>query len=194
MPSLLLASGSPRRRQFLTDLGFAFDVVPSNADETVRPGETPGDYVRRVARAKALPVHPVAEGTVVLAADTIVTRGGEILGKPRDEADFGRMMRLLSGATHAVLSSVVVQVVGGGAFEATVSTDVTFRPLSPEEIAWYWASGEPRDKAGGYALQGLGAAFIARIEGSHTSVIGLPLVETLGLLSEAGLTPPWARS
>ncbi|MFM2152709.1 MAG: hypothetical protein RL199_1144 [Pseudomonadota bacterium] len=191
MPKLLLASGSPRRRQFLADLGFTFEVVPSQADESVQSGETPEAYVRRVARAKSVPGADLAAGTVVLACDTVVTRDGAILGKPQGARDFARMMALLSGATHRVLSSVVVRAVGGESFEATVGTDVTFRPLSPAEVDWYWATGEPRDKAGGYALQGLGAAFIERIDGSHTSVIGLPLVETLDLLGRAGVTPPW---
>jgi septum formation protein len=192
MPKLLLASGSPRRRQFLTDLGFTFDVVPSHADESVHDGESPEAYVRRVAHAKSIPATALDQGTVVLACDTVVTRDEAILGKPLGAEDFARMMALLSGANHRVLSSVVVRVVGGDSFATTVTTDVTFRTLSDAEIAWYWATGEPRDKAGGYALQGLGAAFIERIDGSHTSVIGLPLVETLALLARAGITPPWA--
>ncbi len=191
MPKLLLASGSPRRRQFLADLGFTFDVVPSHADESVRAGESPEAYVRRVAQAKSFPAASFDTGTVVLACDTVVTRDDVILGKPQGAEDFARMMALLSGATHRVLSSVVVRVVGGESFSTTIGTDVTFRPLSPTEIDWYWATGEPRDKAGGYALQGLGAAFIERIDGSHTSVIGLPLVETLALLARAGVMPPW---
>ena len=191
MPKLLLASGSPRRRQFLADLGFTFDVVPSHADESVRAGESPEVYVRRVALAKSFPAASFETGTVVLACDTVVTRDDVILGKPQGAEDFARMMALLSGATHRVLSSVVVRVVGGQSFSTTIGTDVTFRPLSPTDIDWYWATGEPRDKAGGYALQGLGAAFIERIDGSHTSVIGLPLVETLPLLAHAGITPPW---
>jgi septum formation protein len=192
MQKLLLASGSPRRRQFLSDLGFTFDVVPSHADESVHAGEAPDAYVRRVALAKSHPAASMDSGTVIVACDTVVTREAAILGKPRDAADFARMMTLLSGATHRVLSSVVVRVAGGEVFDATVTTDVTFRPLSEAEVDWYWATGEPRDKAGGYALQGLGAAFIERIDGSHTSVIGLPLVETLTLLARAGIRPPWS--
>jgi septum formation protein len=192
MPSLVLASGSPRRRQFLTDLGFSFQVLPSNADETQQVYEPAAAYVKRLAQAKAAAVAQQTPDAVVLAADTIVVRDGEVLGKPIDEADFRRMMRLLSDRTHDVITAVAVRQPGGGHAEVAVDTRVTFRPLSDEEISWYWSTGEPHDKAGGYAIQGRAGAFITRIEGSHSNVIGLPLVETLALLQRAGIQPPWS--
>lgn len=192
MSVLLLASGSPRRRQFLLELGFDFRVVPSNADESVKAGEEALAYAQRVARVKAAHASGSIPGAVVLAADTVVTIDGEILGKPADEADFTRIMRSLSGRTHEVITAVVARVIGGETFERAVSTQVSFRSLGPDELAWYWATNEPKDKAGGYALQGRGGAFVSRIEGSHSNVIGLPVPETLELLASAGIKPPWA--
>ena len=192
MPPLVLASGSPRRRQFLTDLGFEFRVQPSNADETQQPGEAPAAYARRLARTKAAAVAAQAPGTVVLAADTIVVSGGDVLGKPESESEFRRMMQRLSGRTHEVITAVAVHQPGGDHEETSVSTQVSFRALTDEEIGWYWSTGEPHDKAGGYAIQGKGGAFITSISGSHSNVIGLPLVETLALLQRAGVQPPWS--
>jgi septum formation protein len=192
MPPLFLASGSPRRRQFLLELGLDFRVVPTRAAEERAPGEEPLAYALRLARDKAAgAAGDIPPGAVVLGADTIVVVGDEVLEKPADEADFGRMMRLLSGRTHEVITGVAAKVVRGATLEASARTRVTFRPLSDAEIAWYWQSGEPKDKAGGYAIQHRGGAFVSRIEGSHSNVIGLPLVETLALLEEAGVKPPW---
>lgn len=193
MPPLVLASGSPRRRQFLTDLGFDFQVVPSNADETQLAGEPAAIYAQRLARSKAAAVAKQVPGSVVLAADTIVVRDGEVLGKPENEADFRRMMQLLSGRTHDVITAVAIHRPDGHHAEIAVDTRVTFRTLSEGEIRWYWHTGEPKDKAGGYAIQGKGGAFITTISGSHSNVIGLPLVETLTLLESAGVRPPWSQ-
>lgn len=192
MPQLLLASASPRRKQYLLELGFEFKVVPTNAVEKRQDGEAPEAYARRLARLKAGQASGHQPGAVVLAADTIVVLGDDVLEKPSDEADFKRMMGLLSGRTHDVITAVVARVVGGQTFEQAVTSKVTFRGLTEEEMAWYWASGEPKDKAGGYGLQGRGGAFVAKIDGSHSNVVGLPLPETLAVLEAAGIKPPWA--
>ena len=191
MPPLLLASESPRRKQYLLEMGFDFRVVRSVADEKRLENEEPDTYVRRVARLKATGASGAAVGAVVLAADTAVFVDGELLEKPKDQADFERMMKLLSGRTHEVRSGVAVRVIGGETTDATSITKVTFRELSPEMIAWYWATNEPKDKAGGYAAQGRAAAFITGIEGQFSTVVGLPLIETLALLDKAGVRPPW---
>lgn len=191
MPPLFLASASPRRKSFLLELGFDFRVVPAHADETVKEGEDAETYARRIARVKAASAAGSTPGGVVLAADTVVVKDGEILGKPQDEADFRRIMRKLSGGTHDVITAVVARVIGGQTFEQAVTTKVTFRELGEEEVTWYWATNEPRDKAGGYAIQGKGGVFVTRIDGSHSNVIGLPLVETMAMLDTAGLKPPW---
>lgn len=192
MPPLLLASASPRRKQYLLELGFDFRVVPAHAEEKRTEGEAPEAYARRLSRAKAAAASGSTPGAVVLAADTIVVVGDEVLEKPKDEADFRRMMNLLSGRTHEVITAVAARVLGGQTFDQAVKTKVTFRELGEDEVAWYWASGEPRDKAGGYALQGRGGAFVSRIDGSHSNVIGLPLVETLQVLEAAGVKAPWS--
>ena len=189
---LVLASQSPRRRELLAGLGLALDVRPANTDEAVRSGERPRDYVLRVAREKARAVG----GEVVLAADTAVVAGGEILGKPRDAGDAGRMLRALSGARHQVLTAVCVRRNAPGPArerDVVVSTEVRFRPLTDRDIAWYVATGEPLDKAGAYALQGLGGALVEGVEGSVSGVVGLPLAESLALLSELGFPLPWER-
>lgn len=190
MPPLLLASASPRRRQFLLELGFEFRLVPTHLPEDVRQGEAAEEYVVRIARAKAQAAPGDVPAAVVLAADTAVVVDGEVLGKPVDEADFRRMMQLLGGRTHEVMSAVAVRK-AGETRHRLVRSRVTFRSLGDAEMSWYWATGEPQDKAGGYALQGRGGAFVTSMEGSHSNVIGLPLVETLELLEAAGVPPPW---
>jgi septum formation protein len=185
--TLLLASASPRRAELLRAAGFQFDVQPAHADESIHDGETPEQYVRRVADAKARAVHAKAEGRVVLAADTTVVIDGHILGKPVDEADASRMLRLLSGRCHQVLTAVTL------AREERVQTrvavtDVEFAPLSEEEIAWYVASGEPVDKAGAYAVQGLASRFVSRVHGSYSNVVGLPVAIVYAMLRELGFT------
>ena len=201
---LILASGSPRRRALLEGLGLALEVRPASTDEGVHPGERPPDYVLRVAREKAravanaLPPPPSkARGErieVVLAADTAVVVGEEILGKPRDSGDAARMLRTLSGTSHDVLTAVCVRRSAPGPEserDVVVTTKVRFRALSEGEIAWYVATGEPLDKAGAYALQGVGGALVEGISGSVSGVVGLPLAESLALLREAGFPLPW---
>jgi septum formation protein len=185
---LVLASQSPRRRELLGLLGLRPEIRPAHTDEAVRPGESPEAYVRRVAAEKAAAV----TGDLVLAADTAVVLGGEVLGKPRDPADAGRMLRALSGRAHRVLTAVCVRRdVPAASAEVLVATEVEFAPLSEERIAWYVATGEPLDKAGAYALQGAGGAFVAAVHGSVSNVVGLPLRESAALLERLGLTLPW---
>ncbi len=183
---IYLASASPRRQELLRQLGLTFEVIPSNLDEVPQPGERPQDYVARVARDKA---HHVArriweQGLAphpVLGADTEVVLDGEVLGKPRDRAHGVEMLRKLSGRTHEVLSSVCV-LHDGREHTALNLSRVTFRPLTEAEIATYWETGEPDGKAGAYAIQGRAAAFIERLEGSYSGVMGLPLYELAGIL------------
>lgn len=179
---LILASASPRRAELLASAGFAFDVEPANVDETIRDGEAAENYVLRVARDKARAVaerHPTP--AVVLGADTVVVVGGEILGKPVDRADAARMLALLSGRLHDVLTAVVV--IDGGVERADIDrTIVSFVPLGAREIAWYIESREPFGKAGAYGIQGRAARFIDRIEGSWSNVVGLPIAVVARLL------------
>lgn len=185
-PRLILASASPRRRELLEQLGFALDVRPADTDETPLAGEPPRDYVLRVAREKARAI----AGETVLAADTAVVLGSAILGKPRDGQDARRMLRALSGVPHEVLTGVCVR---SGATERTalVSAEVRLDPLSDAQIDWYVSTGEPLDKAGAYAIQGIAGAFVRELRGSVSNVIGLPLAETLALLRDAGVALPW---
>jgi len=188
---LVLASASPRRRELLGQLGLVFEVSAADIDETPRAGEAAGAYVLRLAQEKARTVATRRPGTWVLAADTTVALDDALLGKPHDATEARRMLGLLSGRTHEVHTGV--SLAGPGAEHATVvSTRVTFRTLSPEEITWYAATGEPLDKAGSYAIQGKGGFLVASVEGSPTNVIGLPLGETLELLTRAGLVLPWS--
>jgi septum formation protein len=187
-PRLVLASQSPRRRELLEQLGLALEVRPAHVDEGVHPGEAPGDYVLRIARDKARAV----PGDVVLAADTAVVLRGEVLGKPRDPSDARRMLSALSGTTHEVLSAVCVRRTSVRIeASAVVTSAVRFARLSPAQIAWYVGTGEPLDKAGAYAIQGAGGAFVLGVEGSVSNVVGLPLAETADLLRRAGFPLPW---
>lgn len=182
---LVLASGSPRRRELLAQLGISFDVRAADLDEALRPGEGARAYVERLAREKATAV----PGELVLAADTSVVIDDEVLGKPGLDAALGAsMLRRLAGRAHAVLTGIAVKSAFGVRAEV-VRSEVHFRALSDAEIAWYVGTHEGADKAGGYALQGKAGAFISAVVGSPTNVIGLPLGETLALLREAGL--PW---
>jgi nucleoside triphosphate pyrophosphatase len=190
-PRLVLASQSPRRRELLAQLGIALEVRPARTDETPRPGEPAREYVLRVARDKARAV----PGDVVLAADTAVVLTGEILGKPRDAADARRMLEALSGTRHEVLTAVCVRRNDGARaveLEAVVATAVRFARLGPPELDWYVGTGEPLDKAGAYAIQGAGGAFVEAVEGSVSNVVGLPLAETAELLRRAGYPLPWS--
>jgi len=187
---LILASASPRRADLLAAAGFEFEVRPVEIDEQPREAETPADYVLRLAREKAAAASP-ASGAVVLAADTSVVVDGQILGKPVDDEDACRMLRLLSGREHEVLTGIAIRHDGREA-SAVASTWVQFLPLTAEEITWYVASGEPRDKAGAYAVQGLASRFVAQIRGSYANVVGLPIALVYKLLIEAFGWPPGA--
>ncbi|MGB0721307.1 MAG: Maf family protein [Gammaproteobacteria bacterium] len=192
-PDVVLASQSPRRRELLDQIGVRFVVCAAAIDESVLPGESPEVYVERMAREKAHAGGMAASrGTSghgnrpVLGADTAVIAGGAILGKPRDRDDFMRMGRLLSGVEHRVLSAVAL--IGAGAERLRLSVShVHMRAFDDDEWSAYWDSGEPTDKAGGYAIQGRGAVFIERLEGSFSGVMGLPLFETASMLRESGV-------
>jgi septum formation protein len=186
---LVLASASPRRRELLTQAGFSFDVRPAHIPEDPKPGEDPIAYVTRLAREKAEAVFAEiasqnsAPTQMVLGADTTVTLDNQILGKPEDAADAARMLRLLSGRTHRVITGVAV-VSGKGTEVAAEVTAVRFVTLSDEEIADYVATGEPMDKAGAYAIQGRAARWIPRIEGCYFNVVGLPIALVATLLEQ----------
>jgi nucleoside triphosphate pyrophosphatase len=196
---LILASASPRRAEILRRAGFRFETRPAMVDETVRAEEAPAEHVRRLAREKALTGAMQLSGpAVVVGADTVVVAGGEILGKPTSRSDARRMLRLLSGRTHAVLTGLALlrlprrsrrcPALSGATLRSAVeSTRVTFAPLSAREIAAYLASGEPMGKAGAYAIQGRGGKFVTRIEGCYCNVVGLPLARLYSMLRKAGL-------
>jgi septum formation protein len=187
---LILASSSPRRADLLSAAGYRFEVSPADVDERTLPEESPDEYVLRVALAKAR-AGAGAPDAVVLGADTAVVVGDVILGKPADDADAARMLSLLSGREHRVLTGVAV-VWDGRVAHTVETTRVTFRPLTAADISAYVASGEPRGKAGAYAVQGLAARFVAGIEGSYSNVVGLPVERVAALLAEvraAGALP-----
>jgi len=183
LPRVLLASASPRRAELLAAAGLPCDVAPADVDETRHPGEPPAVYCERLARAKALAVAVRAPGRVVLGADTIVVVDGDVFGKPVDLGDARRMLERLSGRTHEVLTAVAVAA-GGTVRTAVERTEVEFTPLTPDEIAWYAATGEPMDKAGAYAIQGLASRFVARISGSYSNVVGLPVARVYQLVGD----------
>ena len=198
LPRIYLASRSPRRRELLAQVGIPFDVLlfrsgqreDAEIDESVLPGESPDDYVVRVARAKAVFGQQVITlrrllPRLVLSADTTVDVGGDIVGKPRDEEAARAVLRRLSGATHRVLTAVAV---AEGSFVRHVLnvSDVRFRSLDEPEIRRYVSSGEPMDKAGAYGIQGRAGAFVEEIRGSHSGIVGLPLCDTVMLLRQAG--------
>ena len=195
MTSLYLASGSPRRRELLAQIGVPFSTVSAAIDETPLVNEAATAYVERLAREKAragykhVTASPPGDDFCVLGADTAVVLDGQILGKPVDEADALAMLMALSGREHEVLTAIALM-------DATrcetrvVSSAVRFRNISTQEAARYWASGEPLDKAGGYAIQGLGAVFVSGLEGSYSAVVGLPVCETAELLGHFGI-PCW---
>ncbi len=186
-PRVVLASASPRRAELLGRLGITPEIRPADVDETVRPGEDPAGYVARLAAAKATAIAgDVGPDALVVAADTTVVLDGEILGKPVDDADARRLLRRLAGTRHDVLTGLHLVVAGraGGAVE---STAVWFRPLADREIDAYVATGAPLDKAGGYGIQDAGGAFVERVEGSDTNVIGLPLSRLVVLAADLGV-------
>lgn len=191
MSLLHLASASPRRRELLLQIGVPHRRVAAPIDESVLSGETPAAYVERLARAKAAAgLAALGEPTAcVLGADTAVVLDGRILGKPLDRADGLAMLTALSGRSHEVLTAVAVAD-GSRCRAQVVSSRVHLRPIAPAEQQAYWETGEPLDKAGGYAIQGLAAIFVDRLEGSYSAVVGLPLAETAALLAEFGI-PCW---
>jgi septum formation protein len=186
---LVLASGSPRRRELLASAGFTFDVEAVDVDERRETGEAPAAYVDRLARSKAHAAAMRKSGDAVIGADTVVVVDAEVLGKPRDAADAVRMLRLLSGRAHDVLTGVAVTW-RGRTTSHVERTSVWFASLSERDIAWYVATGEPMDKAGAYAIQALASRFIPKIEGSYSNVVGLPVAAVVQLLAEAGFPGP----
>ena len=176
MRRLILASASPRRRELLAQAGFSFEVSPAHINEDLRSGEDPIGYVVRLAREKSETVYAQMKDAeaIVIGADTTVTLDGHILAKPDDAADAARMLRLLSGRTHRVITGVAIASAAGIEVAAEV-TGVQFLTLNEEEIAAYVATGEPMDKAGAYGIQGYAAKWIPRIEGCYFNVVGLPL-------------------
>jgi septum formation protein len=213
---LILASASPRRAELLRAAGIEFDVIAVDVGESVLPGESPEQHVRRLAEAKARAVLAMTGHRPVLGADTVVVVDDDILGKPRDSDDARRMLRLLSGRQHVVMTGVCLMMPGGpakaghdrmeGPAEAghpdrvegpanaghhvhvdVAATTVEFAPMSDAEIEWYVASGEPADKAGAYGVQGLASRFVTRIEGSYSNVVGLPVAVVHRLCKGAGL-------
>jgi septum formation protein len=188
---LVLASASPRRRELLYQAGIEFEVIPSHIPEQRAPGETPAQYVQRIATDKARHVLQLlaergAADRPVLAADTEVVLDDAILGKPRDRAHARDLLQALAGRTHTVLSALCL-IAGGRELQALSTSLVTMAPLTADEITAYVASGEADDKAGAYAIQGKAAAFIARLEGSYSGVMGLPLYDLHQLLKRAGV-------
>lgn len=180
---LILASASPRRKELLELAGLDFKVVPSHALEPQPDdSESPEEYAQAMARIKAVEVSGRHPDAVVLGADSVVVADDEILGKPADEADAARMLNMLSGRTHRVVTGVCLVMPDREDRMFFVSTDVTMAALSPEAIAAYVATGEPMDKAGAYAVQGRAACFVTRINGSYTNVVGLPLAEVVAAL------------
>lgn len=177
---LILASRSPRRQELLARAGIAHRVEPADVDESVLPGEGARDYVQRVARAKAEAVEG-ASGDIILGADTVVVIEGEILGKPADKGEARRMLERLAGREHSVITGICLRR-GAERAEAAEETRVRFLPMSESEIDEYVASGEPMDKAGAYAIQGLASKYVDRIEGCYFNVVGLPVGRVWSLL------------
>ncbi|NAW35199.1 Maf family protein [Halomonas alimentaria] len=184
-PLLCLASASPRRRELLASIGVPLTSCPVDIDETPLPGESAEAYVTRLAREKALAGARLSS-LPTLGSDTAVVLDGAILGKPEGPAHAAAMLRSLAGREHRVLTAVAVTG-PAGLLDACVATTVAMREISDDEIAAYWASGEPADKAGGYAIQGRAAVFVEHIAGSHSAVVGLPLFETAALLRRQGV-------
>jgi len=195
---LVLASASPRRAELLRAAGYEFDILATDLDESVKPAETPAAYVARLAREKSAaamqrfaaraqtcggPERSAVHDVIVLGADTTVVVDGEILGKPADDAEGAAMLRKLSGRAHEVLTAINVRT-STGEWGRVETTRVYMTELTPDDIAWYVRSGEGRDKAGGYAVQGLASRFIPRVDGSYSNVVGLPVAAVAAVLRE----------
>lgn len=188
-PRFILASQSPRRAEILRRVGLSFGVEPSNVDESSVALADPRDTVVQLARMKAHAVHEQHPHDIVVSADTVVAIDGEILGKPRDDAEAAQMLRKLSGRAHRVLTGFAI-IDGARKIEKTgcEETMVVFREMNEREIDWYVSSGEPRDKAGAYAIQGLGGLFVERIEGNYYNVVGFPLTLFVRLMEKIGIS------
>ena len=187
-PKLVLASKSPRRRYLLKQAGLDFSVIPSTLDENSIPLSTPESYVRRLAEAKAKEISQRYPESWVIGADTIVFINDTVLGKPASGAEARKMLKSLSGKTHQVLTGYCICCESNGRFfSETVKTDVCFKELTEVEINWYIKSGEPFDKAGAYAIQGIGTFLVKHINGSYTNVVGLPVCEVLEFLIKEGI-------
>ena len=186
----ILASASPRRRELLASIGLEFDVLPSHVPEIRGDGEAPEEYVARLSREKAAAVAKDRPGHWVIAADTTVLLGEQLLEKPSDAADAMRMLATIAGRTHVVYTGVTVQNLHRQYHDTRVAeSEVRMLPLSDREIEWYVGTGEPMDKAGAYAVQGIGSMFIDSIHGSYTNVVGLPLATLFQMLRKAGIDP-----
>jgi len=188
---LILASGSPRRRKFLTDLGLVFTMAAADLDETIHPGELPGELVCRLATEKAAAVATARPEAWVIGADTVVVLGREILGKPTDPGEALAMLKRLAGRTHEVWTGVsVMRWCDAACRTFAVCTEVTFAEASESVLAAYVATGEPLDKAGAYGIQGQGVFLVSTINGSYSNVVGLPLPELLGQLLDLEIIRP----
>lgn len=184
----ILASQSPRRRELLASIGLTFEVKPSNVPEIHQPGESPEEYVARLSRDKAEAVAAIEPDAWVIAADTTVLLADELLEKPNDAADAKRMLGLIAGKTHTVYTGVTLQSISRNWRDTRVAeTEVRMLPLDGGDIAWYVSTGEPLDKAGAYAAQGIGGLFVDSIHGSYTNVVGLPLALLFQMLRRAGI-------
>ena len=186
MTRLILASASPRRHQLLTQLGLQAQIMAADIDETVKTGETDRADVERMAREKAAAIASIQPDAIVLSADTAISLDGRLIGKPCDESDAMRIWQALSGRGHQVLTAAAV-CYSGYCDVAISCSEVYFCDLSRQPLSRYWACGEPRDKAGAYAIQGFAAQWIERISGSYSGIMGLPLYETANLLTKAGI-------
>lgn len=186
----ILASASPRRRELLAMIGLEFEVIPSHVPEVREEGEAPEEYVARLSRDKAQALAQQHPAEWVIAADTTVLLGDQLLEKPADAADAARMLATIAGRTHVVYTGVTLQNLGRDYRDTRVAeSEVRMLPLSAGEIEWYVATGEPLDKAGAYAVQGIGAMFIDSIHGSYTNVVGLPLATLFQMMRRAGIDP-----
>jgi septum formation protein len=186
----ILASSSPRRRELLTSIGMDFDVIPSNIPEQRQQGEAPEEYVARLSREKAEAIAATNSDRWIIAADTTVLLGEELLEKPVDGADAARMLATIAGRTHIVYTGITLRNAASSYRETRVAeAEVRMLPLTREDIDWYVRTGEPLDKAGAYAVQGIGAMFIDSIHGSYTNVVGLPLALLFQMLRKAGIDP-----
>ncbi|HKO58131.1 MAG TPA: Maf family protein [Thermoanaerobaculia bacterium] len=195
MTRFILASASPRRRELLASIGADFEVIPSHIPEVRADGEAPEEYVARLSREKAAEVARLHPDRWIIAADTTVLLGDQLLEKPADAADARRMLATIAGQTHVVYTGVTLQNLGRDYRDTRVAeSEVRMLPLERRDIAWYVETGEPLDKAGAYAVQGIGAMFIDSIHGSYTNVVGLPLALLFRMLRRAGLDPLKTKS